>query len=70
MKHKVKKKFYKITVNGNEIVLTEDHSLIVERDGKIISVKPQDVIEDDIFINISDTGLCLKTKYKNGQETT
>lgn len=70
MKHKVKKKFYKITVNGNEIVLTEDHSLIVERDGKIISIKPQDVIEDDIFINISDTGLCLKTKYKNGQETT
>jgi DNA polymerase elongation subunit (family B) len=65
MKHKVKKKFYKVTVNGKEVVLTEDHSLIVERCGKLISVKPYDVIEDDIFINISDTGLCLKTSYKN-----
>ena len=61
MKHKVKKKFYKITVNGNEIVLTEDHSLVVERCGELISVKPQDVIENEIFININDTGLCLKT---------
>lgn len=65
MKHKVKKKFYKVTVNGKEVVLTEDHSLIVERCGKLISVKPYDVIEDDIFININDTGLCLKTSYKN-----
>ena len=65
MKHKVKKKFYKVTVNGKEVVLTEDHSLIVERCGKLISVKPYNVIEDDIFINISDTGLCLKTSYKN-----
>lgn len=68
MKHKVKKKFYRITVNGNEVVLTEDHSLIVERNGELISVKPQDVIENDIFINISDTGLCLKTTY-NYEET-
>ena len=64
MKHKVKKKLYKVIVNGNEVILTEDHSLIVERCGELISVKPQDVIENDIFINISDTGLCLKTTYK------
>jgi len=67
MKHKVKKKFYKVTVNGKEVVLTGDHSLIVERCGKLVSVKPYDIIEDDIFINISDTGLCLKTSYKNGK---
>jgi DNA polymerase elongation subunit (family B) len=64
MKHKVKKKLYKVTVNKNKVILTEDHSLIVERCGELISVKPQDVIENDIFINISDTGLCLKTTYK------
>jgi len=63
MKHKVKKKFYKISVNGNEIILTEDHSLIVERNGELISIKPYEVDEDDIFINISDTGGCLKTVY-------
>lgn len=67
MKHKVKKKFYKVTVNENEVILTEDHSLIVERCGKLISVKPQDVIEDDIFVNIDDTGQCLKTAYKCGE---
>jgi DNA polymerase elongation subunit (family B) len=65
MKHKVKKKFYKITVNNNEIILTEDHSLIVEREGKLISIKPTEVLYNDIFINITDTGLCLKTEYKN-----
>jgi DNA polymerase elongation subunit (family B) len=65
MKHKVKKKFYKITVNNNEIILTEDHSLIVEREGKLISIKPTEVLYNDIFINITDTGSCLKTEYKN-----
>jgi DNA polymerase elongation subunit (family B) len=65
MKHKVKKKFYKIVVNDNEIILTEDHSLIVEREGKLISIKPTEVLYNDIFINITDTGSCLKTEYKN-----
>jgi len=65
MKHKVKKKFYKITVNNNEIILTEDHSLIVEREGKLISIKPTEVLYNDIFINITDTGSCLRTEYKN-----
>ena len=65
MRHRVKKKLYKIEVNENEIILTEDHSLVVERNGELISIKPYEVNENDIFINISDTGKCLKTVYKN-----
>jgi DNA polymerase elongation subunit (family B) len=64
MRHRVKKKLYKIEVNENEIILTEDHSLVVERNGELISIKPYEVNENDIFINISDTGKCLKTVYK------
>lgn len=64
MKHRVKKKFYKITVNNKELILTEDHSLIVERNKKLISIKPYEILEDDIFINITDTGQCQKTVYK------
>lgn len=65
MKHNVKKKLYKITVNKNEIILTEDHCIIVERNGDLISIKPYEVIDEDIFISINDIGQCLKTSYKN-----
>lgn len=43
MKHKVKKRMFKIKVNNNEVIVTEDHSIIVERNNKIISVKPQEL---------------------------
>jgi DNA polymerase elongation subunit (family B) len=64
MKHKVKKRFYKLTVNDKEVTITEDHSLTIERDNKLLSVKPSEVLENDIFINIDDTGSYRKTTYK------
>lgn len=64
MKHKTKKCMYRVTVNDKEIIITEDHSLVVERNGNLISVKPNEVLDGDVFINISsDTGVCLKTVY-------
>lgn len=54
MKHKVKKRMYKIRVSGKEIICTEDHSLIVERDGKIIDIKPKDVNKNDKFLYLRD----------------
>jgi DNA polymerase elongation subunit (family B) len=65
MKHKVRKKFYKIEVNGKEVIITEDHSLIVEREGVLISIKPNEVMENDIFISINDIGGYIRTIYKN-----
>ena len=53
MKHKVVKKMYKITVNDKSVVVTQDHSIIVLRDGVLTDVKPQDIINTDkvIYIN-------------------
>lgn len=52
MKHKVKKTGYKVKVDGKEIIVTCDHSLIVKRNGQIISVKPNEVQQGDRFITI------------------
>lgn len=44
MKHKVTKPKYKIkTKSGKEIIVTNDHSCIVFRDGKQIEIKAQDI---------------------------
>lgn len=41
MKHKVKKKMFKIKCNGKEVTVTEDHSIIVKENGEIKSIKPE-----------------------------
>lgn len=50
MKHKVKKRFYKIKYKDKEVILTEDHSLIVLRDNKLIAIKPREIIKGDKII--------------------
>lgn len=51
-KHLVKKKFYKITSGDKSITVTQDHSICVKRDGKIIYCRPSEVISgDEIVIN-------------------
>jgi len=53
MRHETKKKKYKITSEtGKEIIVTEDHSLIVDRDGFTIEVKPTELQETDLLISI------------------
>lgn len=55
MKHKVKKKMYKITVGGQSVIVTEDHSVkAVDVDGRLVDVKPQE-LDADIhkLVNIS-----------------
>lgn len=44
MRHKVNKKLYKIkSVSGKTVTVTEDHSCMVIRDGKLIEIKPGDI---------------------------
>lgn len=44
MRHKVSKQLYKITSkSNNSIEVTEDHSCMVYRDGKVIKIKPQEI---------------------------
>lgn len=52
-RHKVTKDLYEIEDQfGNIIVVTEDHSVMVERDGTLTEVKPHEMHDDDILISI------------------
>lgn len=52
-RHKVSKKRYKIVSETNkEVIVTEDHSIIVLRDGNLLDVKPKDILETDKLIEI------------------
>jgi hypothetical protein len=52
MKHKVKKRMFKIKWKGKSLVITEDHSIIVERSNNIIDVSPKDILKTDRLIKI------------------
>lgn len=55
MKHRVKKRMFKISVNNKEVIVTEDHSIMVKRNDKLISVKPKDIVEgDELIVNEGD----------------
>ena len=43
MKHKVKKEMFEITVGGDSVIVTEDHSIIVEEDGLYFDVSPSEL---------------------------
>ena len=50
-RHKVNKALYKITTqSGKELIVTEDHSIMVERDGKLIQVKPNEILNTDLVL--------------------
>jgi intein/homing endonuclease len=54
MRHKTKKKLYRITTaNGKQVTVTEDHSLMVDRDGLLYEVKPNELQEGDNIITLS-----------------
>ena len=56
MKHSVEKRMFKIKTHEREVIITEDHSVIVNRNGEMLSVKPKDILKTDklIFIGYFD----------------
>ena len=52
MKHRVQKDMYKIKWNGKEIIVTEDHSIIIDRNGDIFEVSPKNIENGDKIIGI------------------
>jgi len=52
MKHKVKKRMFRIKSCDNYVDVTEDHSVIINRNGNIMSIKPIDIIKGDKIIEI------------------
>ena len=53
-KRSVKKELFEIEVGRNKVVVTKDHSLIVERNGEVIPVKPKDVLATDLLIYVEE----------------
>jgi DNA polymerase elongation subunit (family B) len=53
IRHKTKKKLYRITTeSGESVTVTEDHSIMVDRDGFTIEVKPTQLTLDDLIIKL------------------
>ena len=53
IRHKTKKKLYKITTEtGETVTVTEDHSIMVDRDGFITEVKPTQLTDNDLIIKL------------------
>lgn len=50
MKHKIKKRMFKLKYKGKELILTEDHGMIVLRNNKMFTVKPSEIINGDKLI--------------------
>jgi hypothetical protein len=52
MEHTVEKEMFEIEYDNNTLIVTEDHSIFVERNNNIIEVKPKEILETDLIITI------------------
>jgi intein/homing endonuclease len=53
-RHKVSKARWKVTLeDGKTVEVTNDHSIMVERDGELIEVKAEEILQSDVFISIA-----------------
>lgn len=53
-RHKVSKPLYIVEDEfGNEVTVTEDHSVMVERNGCLIEIKPADLTDEDVLICVN-----------------
>jgi hypothetical protein len=49
----VRKNKWRVTdSHGNKVVITGDHSVMVERDGALIELKPRELVSSDVLISI------------------
>jgi hypothetical protein len=55
MRHKTNKNIYKVSlVNGKSVKVTEDHSVMVDRDGFLLEMKPTEIRDTDLIICLQD----------------
>ena len=50
MKHKVNKRMFKISTDNRSVIITEDHSVMINRNNNVISVKPTEILKSDELI--------------------
>jgi len=70
MKHKVQKRMYKIETKLDNVVVTEDHSVIIKRNNKYIDIAAKNIKNNDIIIlqneqtkNFKITDLGVQEQY-------
>jgi len=52
-RHKVEKVMFEIEDEyGNIVTVTEDHSVMIERDGKFLEIKPTEILDTDLLIGL------------------
>lgn len=52
-RHKVEKEMFEIEDDeGNVVTVTEDHSIMVERMGELMEMKPYDLLDSDVLIGV------------------
>ncbi len=65
-RHKVSKSRWEVEDEfGNKVIITEDHSLMVERNGILLEVKPIDILPDDILITLVTNNQVVRGKIKS-----
>lgn len=57
IKHRVSKPKWKLkTKSGKEIIVTNDHSMIVFRDGEKMEIKPSEILKTDKILTVKNAG--------------
>jgi len=62
-RHRTKKRKFKVTLeSGKSVIVTEDHSIMVMRDGKLTAVKPEEINVD------TDLGVSNDVQRRDGEK--
>lgn len=54
IRHKITKKLYRVKTDNNEVIITEDHSLIVLRDNELVGITIKELKDGDRLLEISN----------------
>jgi hypothetical protein len=62
-RHKTNKRKFKITlINGKSVIVTEDHSVMIKRNGELVEAEPVQINKGDICICIKHDSNLVKTQ--------
>ena len=54
IRHKITKKLYRIKTDNNEVIITEDHSLVVLRNNEIVGITIKELKDGDKLLEIQN----------------
>lgn len=57
IRHKIEKKLYRIKTGNNEVIITEDHSLVVLRNGELFGITIKELKDGDKLLEIQNPTL-------------